>query len=353
MKHRLKTLLWYSAITGSVFCILLYALRSHWLVVLGSIVLVYLTKPLHRKLRTLGLSSQMSAFFISLSMFSIIFFLAFYGVPIILTELARMAKQLPNYAETTISLINQLLLPYDMSIEAQHIPKLLSQVISKQDITTLHTLPKFLISTIGQFIDVILFFTGVLFIPIFFFFAIQHSDNFLVSLLSVTPPSIREDIHDFSIIIHETLSTWIVGQGSVVIILSALYVGGLVLLKIPYAILLGVLTGILYIIPAVGSLITLILTATITIANFGVDIRLLSQVMGLYAILQTFESFVLSPYFIGNKLGLNLSMSLFSILIGGGLWGGFGIVFAVPVASIIMKTAQLIQEKLSEDWIYD
>lgn len=353
MNQRLQTLLWFSATTSSIFCILLYALKGHWLIVLGSIVLVYLTKPIHRKFRSLGLSSQMSALIISLFMFSIILFLALFALPKILIELARMIKQLPSYTETTIRLLNQFLLPYDISLEAHNIPKIVSQVFAKQDISTLQTLPKFLISTISQFIDIILFLTSVLFIPIFFFFAIQHSDHFLMSMLSLAPPVIRDDIHEFFLILHETLSTWIVGQGGVIIILSALYVSGLLALQIPYAILLGVLTGTLYIIPAVGPLITLTLTTTITIANFGVNFTLISQVISLYALLQTFEAFILSPYLIGNKLGLNLSMSLFSILIGGGLWGGFGIVFAIPIASIIKKSGQLIQEKLSEDWIYD
>lgn len=353
MKQRLRTMLWFSGIMASIVFVLLYALRGHWMVVFASVVLVYLTKPLHRKFRAIGLSSQMSAFIISLAMFSVILFLMVYAAPRILAELARLIKQLPTYTETSIRLINQFLEPYDITIEAQHIPKLLSQVIAKQDISTLQTLPKVLISTISQFIDIILFITGVLFIPIFFFFAIQHSDHFMISMLSIVPPVIRDDVHDFLLILHETFATWIVGQGGVIIILSLLYVSGLLLLKIPYAIILGVLTGMLYIIPAVGPLITLTLTITITIANFGIDFILIAQVVGLYAILQTLEAFILSPSLIGNRLGLNLSMSLFSILIGGGLWGGIGIVFAVPIASAMKKTMQLIQEKLSEDWIYD
>lgn len=353
MKNRLHTLLWFSGITTVVVSILLYALNGHLFPVFGSIILVYLTKPIHQKLRLLGLSSPISAFIISLSMFTIIFFMAFYGVPRILTELGRLSKQLPSSVETTYRLLNQFLEPYDISIETNNIPKMISQIIAKQDLHTLQTVPKLLISTLSQFIDIVLFITSILFIPIFFFFAIQQSDHFMMSMLSLVPPVIRDDISDFILIVHETLSTWIVGQGSVIIILSILYTAGLLLLQIPYAIVLGILTGTLYIIPAVGPLITLVLTAVITIANAGIDLSVIAQVIALYAVLQTLEAFILSPYFIGNKLGLNLPMTLFSILVGGGLYGGTGIVFAIPVASLIKKTAELIQDKLSEDWIYD
>jgi|GEM_PF-6026956 predicted PurR-regulated permease PerM len=353
MKNRLHTLLWFCSITTATFCILVYALKGHWLPVFGSVVLVYLTKPIHRKFRALGLSSQASAFIISLAMFSIILFLTVFGVPRVLTELARLVKQLPSYTETTIHLLNQFLIPYDITIEAHNIPKMISSILAKQDISTLQTVPKFLISTISQFIDIILFLTGVLFIPIFFFFAIQHSDHFLMSLLSLVPPIIRDDVHDFFLILHETLSAWVVGQGSVIIILAFLYTVGLLSLNIPYAIILGTLTGILYIIPAVGPILTLILTITITIASFGVEVSLIAKIIGLYTVIQTIEAFAFSPYLIGNRLGINLSMSLFSILVGGGLLGGVGIVFAIPVASIIKKTIKLVQEKLSEDCIYD
>lgn len=353
MKHRFHTLLWFSAISLTLFCILLYALRGHWFSVSGSIVLVYLTKPLHRKLRIMGFSSATSAFILSLTMFSVIFILVFCCVPKILVELARLIKQLPGNIDTTVSLLNQHLSSYDITLETHNIPKIIGQVITKQDISTLQTLPKVIFSTLGQFIDIILFLTSILFIPIFFFFAIQHSDHFMMSMLSLVPPAIRNDISDFILILNETFSTWIVGQGGLILTLITLYSFGFLLLQVPYAIVLGILTGVLYIIPAVGALITLVLSIVIAIANFGIDFSLIAQIVGLYAILQTFEAFVLSPYLIGNKLGLNLSMSLLSILVGGGLFGGVGIVLAVPIASAIKKTVKLIQDKISEDWIYD
>ena len=172
------------------------------------------------------------------------------------------------------------------------------------------------------------------------------------TIISVIPPNIRRDVAELSIVNH-TLETWIAGQGTVILTLCGLYATGLYIIGLPYALTLGVTTGLLYIIPVVGPLISIILTGTITIASNGLDSWILGQVIALYFAVHTLESLVLTPFFVGSSLGLNLPLLLFSILIGGGLFGGVGIVLSVPIASIIKKTLIMVEQKKSSEWLYD
>lgn len=353
METKRQTLLWFMLTAVTFLAVGFYALKGRLFPIVGAIVFVYLTKPLQRTLKGLGLSTRSSALLISLLLLSVICFLLLYGLPILITELTRLIMQLPSSIKTTYSLLNQFLAPYDIVLDSDELPKVLTQVISSKDLSALQDLPNILSSTVKRFIDIILFFTSIIFLPLFFFFALQHGDNIRDSILSSVPQSIRQDIADFINIVHETLSSWIAGQGGIIICLCALYSIGFFAINIPYAMTLGVVTGLLYIIPAVGPFIALALVSTIAISSSGLSAFVLLQVIGLFSAIQVTESLILAPFFVGNQLGLNLPMLLFAILIGGGLFGGAGIIFSVPTASILKKTIIMIRQKQSADWIYD
>lgn len=353
MQGKRQTLMWFIFSAITLGAIGLYALKGRLFPIIGAIVFVYLTKPLQRTLKTFGLSTKSSALLISLLLLGVICFLLLYGLPILLTELTRLIMQLPANIETTYTLLNQFLAPYDIVLDSSELPKVLTQVISSKDLSALQDLPNILSSTVKRFIDIILFFTSILFLPLFFFFALQHGDNIRDAILSSVPQNIRQDIADFINIVHETLSSWIAGQGGIIICLCVLYSLGFFIINIPYAMTLGVITGLLYIIPAVGPVIALALAGTIAISASGLNAMVLLQILLLFGILQVTEGLILSPFFVGNQLGLNLPMLLFSILIGGGLLGGIGIIFSVPTASILRKTIIMIRQKQSADWIYD
>lgn len=348
-----NTLLWFSLSACSILALIIHALKGHLLPIITAIVLVYLTKPLQQLMKSAGFPDKTSAVIISLSLFSIVFFIIFYGLPLLVTELSRLILQLPKSVETTYSLLNQFLAPYDITLETHNLPKVLSQSLNIQDIKSLQHIPSILSSTISRFIDIVLFFTSLLFIPLFFFFTLQHSEDIQQTIISTIPPNIRADVSDFLAIVNETLTSWIAGQGGTIICLSILYVLSLLIIGTPYAVTLGITTGLLYIIPVVGPFIAVILTSTITIASSGLDMLMLGQVLGLYTVLGLAESLILSPYFVGNRLGLNLPLLLFSILMGGGLFGGIGIILSVPTASILKKTFSMIDKKNSADWLYD
>ncbi|MCP8352076.1 AI-2E family transporter [Candidatus Synchoanobacter obligatus] len=352
-QNKLFTILWFSLACIATLGTVLYALKGHLIPVIGATVFIYLTQPIQNLLKNSGLSNRSSALIISLTLFAIICFVLLQGLPILASDLTWIIKQLPSSIETTYNHINTLLEPYDIQISGSDLPSIVKQTLSNKDINALQSIPSIVSSTIRRFIDVVLFFTSFLFLPLFFFFALQHGDYIIDALLSVVPPIIRKDTAEFLTIVHQTMSAWIAGYGSIIIFLCILYSIGFLVLSIPYAITLGIITGLLYIIPAVGPLIALVLTSTITIATYGLNAWHIVQVILLFSTLQIIEGFILSPFFIGNKLGLNLPLLLFSILVGGGLFGGAGIVLSVPIASIIKKVILLMKQKQSSDWIYD
>jgi predicted PurR-regulated permease PerM len=136
--------------------------------------------------------------------------------------------------------------------------------------------------------------------------------------------------------IHERIGAWARGQLLIAIIFGALMGVGLRLIGVPYALSLGVVAGILEIVPYVGGAITVVL-AVFSAATVGIP-----QIIGvivLYVILVNLESHVLAPVLYGRALGLPPVAILLALLAGVELLGVLGALLAVPLTVIIWAIA--------------
>jgi predicted PurR-regulated permease PerM len=132
--------------------------------------------------------------------------------------------------------------------------------------------------------------------------------------------------------IHERIGTWARGQLLIAIIFGTLMGIGLRLIGVPYALSLGVVAGILEIVPYVGGAITVVL-AVFSAATVGIP-----QIVGaivLYVILVNLESHILAPLLYGRALGFPPVAILLALLAGVELLGILGALLAVPLTVIV------------------
>ncbi len=353
IKHPKKRLtIIFSIFILSVLGLMFYGLKGYLIPLFLAIVLVYLSRPIYIYLKQLGLDATTAASLISLSLFGIILLFIFRGVPILVLEFTRFIQNLPVSIDAAYKIINSNLEVYNIQLQIPNWQAIINRVIDTQDISALNALPKILTNTIQHSIDIILFFTSLLFIPLFYFFALKDGENAIHRFIDWTPSPIREDVAWFINHLHETLTTWIAGQGTLIISLCILYSIGLSIIECPYSVTLGIMTGFLYIIPVAGAILAFIISCITMVASYGPSLFVLSQITILFGLTHLFESMILSPYLIGNRLGLNLPSALLVIMIGGGLFGIIGIVLAIPAASLIIKTMSTIFHQ-DENWLVD
>ena len=126
------------------------------------------------------------------------------------------------------------------------------------------------------------------------------------------------------------------------VIMGALCTTGLLLLQMPYAITVGVLVGVMVLLPIVGAFISLIVGAILIVVVSPVK----ALIFIIYLlILQQIEGNLIYPRVVGNKIGLPGMWVLVAIMVGGGLWGVAGIFLGVPAGSVIYI---LISEKMEK-----
>ncbi|GAA5252290.1 AI-2E family transporter [Candidatus Rickettsia kedanie] len=172
-----------------------------------------------------------------------------------------------------------------------------------------------------------------LLIPIILFYFLRDWANIIANIKSLLPIKTRPKILEILLAINNLLSAYIRGQLNICLLLSTYYSIAFTVIGIDLALLLGILTGFLVIIPFLGTFISFLLTLIIGYLTFGVTTKLL-YIMIIYLVGNICESYILTPKIIGDKIGLHPLWIIFSIFACGSLFGIIGIFFAIPIAGI-------------------
>ena len=106
-------------------------------------------------------------------------------------------------------------------------------------------------------------------------------------------------------------------------------------IKRPKGILIGMLSGLASIVPYLGFFVGIIAATIAALFQFQEPIYLLYVAM-VFGVGQALEGWVLTPWLVGDKIGLHPVAVIFAVLAGGQLFGFVGILLALPVAAVIM-----------------
>jgi putative permease len=172
-----------------------------------------------------------------------------------------------------------------------------------------------------------------LLIPIISFYFLRDWPKIMENMKSLLPLKSKERILNILSSIDSLLSGYIRGQLNICLLLSVFYSISLTIIGVDLALLLGIFTGFLIIIPFIGTLISFVITLIIGYLTFGMNVELLYIII-VYVIGNICESYILSPKIIGDKIGLHPVWIIFSIFACGSLFGFVGIFFAIPIAGI-------------------
>lgn len=181
-------------------------------------------------------------------------------------------------------------------------------------------------------------FLGILF-AIYILFSKEKLAKQVERLLTVY---VRDDIHQLienvARVANETFSKFISGMVIEAIILGALVTAGLFILQVPYAAMLGVLQGVMALIPIIGAFL-----------SAAVGVVILLALNPTYAVVylifvffvQQLEGDLIYPRIVGDSIGLPSMWVLFAVTVGGGLMGIPGMLIGVPFLASIYKIIKI------------
>lgn len=135
--------------------------------------------------------------------------------------------------------------------------------------------------------------------------------------------------------VNAAVSAFVRGQGTICLILAAIYSIGLSLIGVRYGLVIGLAVGAISFVPFVGWALGLAIAGAIAAAQAWPDFALLAKVAVLFAATSVLDTAVLSPKIVGPRVGLHPVWLIFAVLAFGSLMGLVGVLVAVPVAAAI------------------
>lgn len=173
-----------------------------------------------------------------------------------------------------------------------------------------------------------------LLVPVFSFYFLHDFDRMVVSARELLPAAVRPVVVAMAVEVDSVLGQFVHGQLTVMAILATLYAVGYSIVQVPLAVPISVLAGLLSFIPYVGSGLALVFGLLMVLLHFTGWGQVLG-VVGVYALVQALEGFVITPRIVGGKLGLSPVWVLFSLLAFGELFGFVGVMLALPASAVI------------------
>jgi predicted PurR-regulated permease PerM len=135
--------------------------------------------------------------------------------------------------------------------------------------------------------------------------------------------------------IHVTLGRWLRGQLLLIALVAlAVYLILGPILHVPHALAIGILTGILEILPLVGPIVATAIAAIFAFSSGGLTLAII--VVVIYFVLRQVEDQLVMPVVIGRIVHLHPVVTIFAVLVGLSAFGLLGGVLGVPVAAAAM-----------------
>jgi len=177
-------------------------------------------------------------------------------------------------------------------------------------------------------------FLNMILVPLFTFLILLYRNLFIVFVLKFFRDQPESRIQEILVKIKTSVHSFLVGTMIEMLIVSILTTVGLMIIGMKYAIFLGVITGILNIIPYIGILVAAVLTVVATLTS-SADLTTIVGVVVVNIVVQFLDNNILVPMVVSSKVKINAFMSIIVILIGAELWGIAGMFLAIPVAAIL------------------
>lgn len=151
-----------------------------------------------------------------------------------------------------------------------------------------------------------------------------------------TPLSQRGRVTTLLATMQHVVGGYVRGQILLCLIIGTIVGVGLAILRMPYAVLLGVLSFVTEFIPVLGTIFAGTIAVLLALTQGWLMAVL---VLAYFVLVHIFEGYILAPRLIGKSVGLNGAVALLALTIGAELFGPWGAIFASPVAGLLQAFA--------------
>lgn len=183
-------------------------------------------------------------------------------------------------------------------------------------------------------LNVVLSALSLTLLPLFTFYLVRDWPKLVGAADELVPPRHRPIVRDLSAQIDIRLSGFVRGQLTVALVLGCVYTVGQLIAGIDLAVTVGMLGGALFLLPYIGTLVAASLAGVLALMKFGLDWHV-AVAVGTFFVGQAIEGTFLTPWLVGDRVGLHPMVVMVALIVGGNLLGIWGLVLAVPITAAL------------------
>lgn len=307
---------------------------------LSSIVLAYLLESIITRLQILKLPRIIAVIIVFLLFVTLLMFLIIWVIPVLISQVSQLAQQLPTYLSTGLEFVRKLPENYPNMIEEEQALSLINTITSEltqagQSILTI---------TFSSFFNVISIGIFIILTPILVFFMLKDKVEIINWFSQFIPKDSKLTLSIWGEV-DEQIGNYVRGKVMEIFIVGLVTYILFILFDLQYSILLATLTGFSVLIPYIGAALVTIPIALVAFFQFGWTGDF-AWIIISYGIIQLLDGNVLVPWLFSEVNNLHPVAIIVAVLFFGGIWGFWGVFFAIPLATMVSAIINAWPKKL-------
>lgn len=326
-------LFWYLAVIGTAGA-LIYLLSPILTPFLLAAVIAYICNPLVTWLEAKKIPRTLSTIFVMLMTMGVFIAIVLILFPLFEKEAARLIEQIPFF----LDLVKSQFIPWlevNFNIQLQIDIASLKQMLTEHWKSAGGVAAQVLPSLKSGGIILLTFLMNLVLVPVVLFYLLRDWNDLVRQVGELIPPVWQKQIFTLAKETDDVLAEFMRGETAVITIMSIYYVTGLWLVKLEFALPIGLVAGILVFVPYLGTITGLALATFAAITQF----QEWSGLIAVWVVVgsgQLLESMLITPRLVGERIGLHPVAVIFSLLAFGQLFGFIGILLALPVSAVLL-----------------
>jgi len=310
---------------------------------LASVVIAYLLEAIVALLERKGLRRIFSVLIVFCVFIIVLLFLMLWLIPVLSTQVAQLVQELPRQIDSGQQMLMQLPERYPQFVSEQQVSEIMNTI--RGELASLgQNLLSLSLSSIPGLIALIIY---LILVPLLVFFFLKDK-QLILGWLAAYLPKQRELATTVWAEMDQQIGNYVRGKFSEILIVGGAAYIVFILMGLNYAALLGALVGLSVIIPYIGAAVVTIPVAMIAFFQWGWGPEF-AYLMLAYGIIQALDGNVVVPLLFSEAVNLHPVAIIVAVLVFGGLWGFWGVFFAIPLATLVKAVLNAWPVKAQDD----
>jgi predicted PurR-regulated permease PerM len=309
----------------------LWLLHEILLPFVAGIALAYVLAPLVDRMERLGMNRTLAALLIVGLFVVLLIALMLLLVPLLLQQGAALISNIPGYVKRVKELVVDPNFPWLNWLGSGDPNKAVSDLVSQ--VATWLLSFAYSLWTGGK--ALVSFASVLIVMPVVTFYLVRDWHPMIEKVDSWVPVRQRDTVRSLAGEIDAAIGGFLRGQLGVCLVLGCYYAIALMVVGLDFALLIGLAAGVITFVPYIGSMTGLMIAASVAMAQFWPDWKRVAVVIAVFLIGQVVEGNIITPKFVGERVGLHPVWMIFAMFAFGYLFGFVGLLLAVPLAAAI------------------